>query len=783
MKTIYLLIILFLMGASGLSADPTDDALAPKLTISGYIRDAINGEQLLGATVYIKELRTGTTSNVYGFYSISLPEGNYTLAFSFVGYETKEESFRLNTNKTLNVELKPQQKLLEEVVVTSTRPEDNVVKNEMSIVRMEAKTIQRIPALLGEVDVIKAIQLLPGVQSASEGSSGFSVRGGSPDQNLILLDEATVYNASHLLGFFSVFNNDAVKDVTLYKGDIPASSGGRLASVLDVRMKEGNSKKFSGTGGVGTISSRLTLEGPILDENTSFMLAGRRTYADIFLPFAKDENIRDNTLYFYDLNAKINHRINDNNRLFLSGYFGRDVFKNEFARMGFGNRTLTFRWNHLFSQRVFSNFTLVSTKYDYMIGTPSGRPDAFIWNSSMMDHSLKADFNHYITPRFTLRYGGSSTFHIFDPGTARGLGSESLFSEFVVPRSFGLQHALYLGAEQNIGMKLSVKYGVRWSAFQNTGKSTVYFFNDEFVRYDSATYASGKIYNTFHGLEPRLGINYLLNEVSSLKASYSRTRQYIHLAQNSTAGTPLDLWFASGPNVKPQIADQYAVGYFRNFRKNTIETSVEVYYKNMQNTIDFKDHADLLLNKEMEGELRFGKSWAYGFEFLLRVNEQKLNGWISYTYSVSRRKFPDINEGEAYSSPYDKPHDVSVVLNYDLSRRVAISANWVYSTGAPITLPVGKASYGNLFIPVYSGRNAYRVPDYHRLDLSVLLGSRVKPNRKWQGEWSFSVYNAYGRKNVWAINFLKDDDNPGELKANKTYLFSVVPAITYNFKF
>lgn len=783
MRTIYFLFFFLLLSSSIATADPGDDILAPKFTISGYIRDAVTGEQLLGASVYIRELRTGTTSNVYGYYSVSLPEGTYTFAFSFVGYETKEDSFRLNANRKFDIELMPQQKLLEEIVITSTRPEDNVVKNEMSIVRMEAKTIQRIPALLGEVDIIKAIQLLPGVQSASEGSSGFSVRGGSPDQNLILLDEATVYNASHLLGFFSVFNNDAVKDVTLYKGDIPASSGGRLASVLDVRMKEGNSKKFSGTGGVGTISSRLTLEGPILDDNTSFMVAGRRTYADIFLPFAKDKNIRDNTLYFYDLNAKINHRINDNNRIFLSGYFGRDIFKNEFARMGFGNRTLTARWNHLFSQRVFSNFTIVSTKYDYMIGTPPGRADAFIWNSAMMEHSVKADFNHYITPQLTLRYGGASALHIFDPGTAKGVGSESLFSEFSVPRAYALKHALYLGAEQNVGQRLLVKYGVRWSAFQNSGKATVYYFNDEFVRYDSATYARREIYNTYHGLEPRLGINFLLNEVSSLKASYSRTRQYIHLAQNSTAGTPLDLWFASGPNVKPQIADQFAVGYFKNFRQNTVETSVELYYKNMQNTIDFKDHADLLLNREMEGELRFGKSWAYGVEFLVRMNQQKLSGWISYTYSVSRRKFPDINEGKTYASPYDKPHDVSVVLNYEVSQRVVVSANWVYSTGSPITLPVGKASYGNLFIPVYSDRNAYRVPDYHRLDLSLLLGSRIKPNRKWQGEWNFSVYNAYGRKNVWAINFLKDDDNPDELKANKTYLFSVVPAITYNFKF
>jgi len=759
------------------------DPAAPRFTVSGYVKDARSGEELPGATIVVKGTLKGTTSNPYGFYSISLPEGYYTLVFSYLGYETREQDFQLNANRTFNPQLTPQQKMLQEIVVSSTRPEDNVVKNEMSTIRMEAKTIQRIPALMGEVDVIKAIQLLPGVQSASEGSSGFSVRGGSPDQNLILLDEATVYNASHLMGFFSVFNNDAVKDVTLHKGDIPPSSGGRLASVLDVRMKEGNSKQFGASGGIGTISSRLTLEGPIKKETTSFIVSGRRTYADLFLPLARDENVRDNILYFYDFNAKLNHRINDNNRLFLSGYYGRDIFKNEFGNIGFGNRTITLRWNHLFSQRLFSNFSFIHSQYDYEIGTPEGRPDAFLWQSRMKDHTAKADFNFYLTPDLTLRFGASTTFHLFDPGAARGLGNESFFSEFVVPRAYALQHGVYAGAEQNIVSRLNVKYGIRYSAFQNSGKSTVYYYNNEFVITDSASFASAEIYNTYHGLEPRLGITYLLSGVSSFKATYSRTMQYVHLAQNSTAGTPLDLWFASSPNVKPQIADQYAIGYFRNFRNNTIEASAELYYKNMQNTIDFKDHAELLLNKEMERELRFGKSWAYGLELMLRINEQKLNGWLSYTYSVSQRKFPDINDGKIYSSPYDRPHDVSVVLNYDYSRRIAFSANWVYSTGSPITLPIGKALYGNAYIPIYSDRNAYRIPDYHRLDLSVILAGRPKVQRKWTGEWNFSVYNAYGRKNVWAINFVQNEKNPDELQAQKTYLFSVVPAITYNFKF
>ncbi|MDP2423272.1 MAG: TonB-dependent receptor plug domain-containing protein, partial [Bacteroidales bacterium] len=674
-------------------------------------------------------------------------------------------------------------KELKEVVVTSARPDDNIMKPMMSTIRIESKTIQRIPALMGEVDIIKAIQLLPGVQSASEGSSGFSVRGGAPDQNLIMLDEATIYSASHLLGFFSVFNNDAVKDVTLYKGDIPPSTGGRLSSVLDVRMKEGNTKKFSAAGGVGNISSRLTLEGPAFGEKTSFMVSGRRTYADIFLPFAKDENVRDNTLYFYDLNAKINHRFNENNRLFLSGYFGRDIFKNEFAGMGFGNRTLSLRWVHLFSQKVFSNFTLINSEYDYEIGTPAGSVNSFLWISSMKDLSSKADFTYFIVPTFTLKFGASTSILTFDPGTAKGLGSESLFNEYTIPRRFALQHGIYAGAEHQVSEHLSVKYGIRYSIFQNTGKASVYYYNGNFEKIDSAQFGSGQIYNTYYGLEPRLGVVYTLNRISSLKASYSRTRQYVHLAQNSTAGTPLDLWFASGPNVKPQVADQFALGYFRNFRKNTLETSVEVYYKNMQHTIDFKDHANLLLNKEMEAELRFGKSWSYGMELLLRLYDTRLNGWVSYTYSKSQRRFSHINGGHIYPSPYDKPHDVSVVLNYDFSSRLVLSANWVYSTGSPITLPTGKAIYGGMVIPIYSDRNAYRLPDYHRLDLSVILKNKIKPKRKWEHEWNFSIYNAYGRKNTWAINFVEDETDPQVLHAVKTYLFSVVPAITFNFKF
>ncbi|MCD6659247.1 MAG: TonB-dependent receptor [Lentimicrobium sp.] len=784
MKKLHILLLLInLAFFSAVFADSPENTEGKRFTISGNIRDSETGEELIGATFYVKELKTGTVANQYGFYSISLIPGEYKIVISFVGYQPFEKTISLRENITLNAELNPVKQLLREVVITGQKPDDNIRKAEMSVVRMDIKTINRIPALMGEVDVIKAIQLLPGVQSTAEGSSGFSVRGGSPDQNLILLDEAIVYNASHLLGFFSVFNNDAIKDVALYKGDIPASYGGRLSSLLDIRMKDGNQKKFAATGGIGTISSRLTLEGPVIEDQTSFLLAGRRTYVDIFLPFAKNKDIRDNVLYFYDLNAKINHKINDRNRIFLSGYFGRDVFSNDFARMSLGNQTGTFRWNHLFSQRIFSNFTLIHSQYDYELGTPEGNANSFIWKSMLQNQSLKGDFTWYATPENTVRFGVMGIRHTFDPGKANGTGKESLFTEYKLPRNFAMEYGAYLSNEQKISEKLTLKYGIRLSLFQNTGPATIYNYDNDYNAYDSVKYEKGKIINTYWAPEPRIGLNYVINDRSSIKSSYSRTVQYIHLAQNSTAGTPLDLWFPSSPNVKPQKADQFALGYFRNFKENTFETSAEVYYKNMYDVIDFKDNAELLLNPKLEGELRTGKGWSYGLELMVKKTDGKLNGWVSYTLSTTRRKVEGINNGESYRAPYEKPHNISVVLNYEFTERAVLSANWVYATGSPVTFPTGRAIIGNVIVPVYSDRNSYRLPDYHRLDLSFTLKNKVKEGRKWEGEWNFSVYNAYGRKNAWAINFEQDPDNPYQTYAEKTYLFSIIPSVTYNFKF
>jgi hypothetical protein len=585
------------------------------------------------------------------------------------------------------------------------------------------------------------------------------------------------------MGFFSVFNNDAIKDVKLYKGDLPPFAGGRISSLLDVRMKDGHAKKFHGTGGIGSISSRLTLEGPLAKDRSSFMISGRRTYADVFLLFAKNDNLKNSDLYFYDVNAKLNYTFNDNNRLFISGYLGRDVFRNNDFELNWGNTTMTLRWNHLFSARLFSNFSVVYSKFDYGLGVPPGKPESFTWTSHLKDYSFKADFGYYPNPDNTVKFGFSSTVHHFEPGLAEGQGDSSIFTKYEVPHNTALEHALYIGNEQTIGGNLSLRYGLRASFFQNIGFGVLYNYDDAHNATDSTVYPRGEIYNNYFGLEPRLGFSYSLNEISSIKGSYSRTRQYIHLASNSTSGTPLDIWIPSSPNVAPQVADQVSVGYYRNFLAGMMETSAEIYYKKNYNALDFKDFAELVLNPKIEGELRFGSAQSYGLELYVRMEKKKLSGWISYTLSRSFREIPEINHGNVYPSTYDKPHNISVVVNYNASRRISIGANWVFASGAPVTFPTGRAEIGNVIIPIYSDRNSYRMPAYHRMDLSLTLFPREKENRKWYGEWNFSVYNAYARKNAWVINFVQDPNDPNVTYAEMTYLFSIIPAITYNFKF
>lgn len=757
-------------------------------TLQGTVSDAKTGERLTGATVLVRELSKGTVTDPDGDFKLNLPPSSYTVVISFIGYKTETKTVNLKKNQNLVIALAEDNKQLDEVVISSRRADANVRSVEMSVQKLEMKTIERVPALMGEVDLIKVVQLLPGVTSTGEGTSSFSVRGGSADQNLILLDNSTVYNASHLMGFFSVFNNDAVDKVTLYKGDMPASSGGRLSSLLDVEMRDGSYDGFHAQGGIGTISSRLTVEGPIARDKASFILSGRRTYADVFLKLSPNEDLKRSRLYFYDLNGKISYKINDNNRLYYSGYTGSDVFYNGLFGLQFGNTTSSLKWNHVFNPNFYSNVTLSYSRFNYRLWTNFDNSVNFDWRYDMTDYDLKSDFIWLMNENNTFKFGIEETMHTINPGDISQSG-EGAQKPIHFASQNSLEHAVYAMNEQKIGDHVTIKYGVRFSAFQNmgNGKQTI-LYDNLYQKSDSVVYANGKLYNTYPAWSPRVGIKIDVDAHSSVKASYSRTYQFMQLATTSSSGSPVDLWFTASKNVKPQSCDQYAAGYFRNFFDNKLETSVELFYKDMKNTVDFKNFPTLLGNEQLEGELRYGNSEAYGAEFMLQKPAGTINGWISYTFSRTFRNIKGVSDvdPEAYTrfaAPYDKPHTVSVVLNYKLTQRLEIGALWVYGTGVPITYPVARAEYGGAIMPIASKRNAYRYPDYHRMDLSVTLIPRKNKTRKWQGEWNFSVYNVYGRKNAWAINFIQDPEKPNVTTAQKTYLFSVIPSITYNFKF
>lgn len=760
-----------------------------KYTLSGHIKDSETGEELIGAAIFVERLNTGASTNVYGFYSLTLPKGEYTIRATYLGYDAYIKQIKLHENTNFDFRLSASSEKIEEVLVTGEKSDKNITDVEMSTTKLQMKVIEKIPALLGEVDLIKTIQLLPGVQNSGEGSTGFYVRGGGVDQNLVLLDEATVFNASHLGGLFSVFNSDAIKDVKLYKGGIPAEFGGRLSSVLDVRMNDGNQKQLSGSGGIGILSSRLTLEGPIIKDKTTFLVAGRRTYADIFFPLSNNYSVQNSIAYFYDLNLKINHTISDKDRIFVSGYFGKDVvaFGSDDVRFDYGNRTFTTRWNHLFSPKLFSNFSFIYSKYDYGIKTPPGVTQ-FEWTSYIENFSLKNHYTAYLLPDFTLKFGADATYHTFLPGKMENTSDEAVFNNLELPLSHAIESAVFAGAENKIGSRLKVQYGLRFSLFNNIGEGSMYEYNKtnpkEYTVADSLHFDKGEIFNTYYAFEPRFGINLTLNSSTSIKASYNRMAQYIHLASNTMSATPLDLWFPSSPNVKPQMADQIAAGLFKNFNDNAFETSVEVYYKWMNNMVDFRDHASLLGNPRVEGELRFGEGKAYGAEFLVKKPVGKFTGWISYTWSRTLRNIPDIYDGW-YPASYDKPHDVSVVLSYQLYPRLNVSANWIYSSGAPRTMPAGRFEYGNLRLPLYTTRNGIRLPDYHRADLSVTFEGKNydKPKKRFHSSWNLSVYNIYDRHNAYSVSFVEDKNNPEIYNAEKLYLFSILPSLTWNFNF
>ena len=755
--------------------------------VTGVIKDAETNETLIGVSIYEERLQLGTTTDEEGRYTLDLPLGDHRLRISYVGYTTIEKRVNIGSKPTtLNVKLYTESERLSEVEVTSERKDRNVTAMAMSVQTLDMITIKKIPALMGEVDVIKSITLLPGVVSASEGSSGYSVRGGATDHNLILLDGAPIYNASHFLGFFSVFNNDVVKDATLYKGDIPANFGGRLSSVLDVTVKDEMPKRFGMQGGVGLVTSHLMLETPLFDHKTSVLLAGRRTYAGLVLPFL-GEDLNKSRINFYDVNAKVTQSLGKNDRLFLSFYNGHDEFNmQQMIGLGYGNSSATLRWSHIFSDRLTSNLSLIGSRYRYNIDL-NYSPYDFSIKAGTDAASLNYDFYMHWNERHTSKFGLTTGIQSYLQGEVddRG-GALSQYLQIDQSKSVArkaLEHAVYFTHDYTPTPRLTFRAGLRLSCFQNIGAEDFYVVDpDSYIITDTVHYDRGEVFNNEINPEPRVAAMYQLDEHSSIKASYSRTVQYAQVASSATGGLPFDVWFPVSPNVKPQKCDQFALGYFRNFMNDGLETSVEVYYKNMKNVIDFKDNAITYGYLLLDGELRTGKGRSYGVEFLVRKNVGKFTGWVSYTYSRTFRTIREISHGQEYRSPYDRPHNFVVVANYDVTKRISLAANWIYNTGQPVTFPSGQYTINGLTYAVYNGyRNQSRYPDYHRLDLSFTCKLGKLENRRWQHEINVSVYNAYARHNTWAITF--DQGPNGSIVTKNMYLFSAVPSITYNFKY
>ncbi len=769
---------------------------AQKYSISGYIKDLSNGETLIGATAYVPSLAKGINSNEYGFYSLSLEPGEYVIEFSYLGYETITKNINLTQDVKLDAELGYASEVIDEIVVTAEAADNNVSDIQMSVEKLDIQTVKKMPALLGEVEIIRSLQLLPGVTSVGEGATGFNVRGGSIDQNLVLLDEAPVYNSSHLFGFFSVFNPDAVKDVKLYKGGIPARYGGRLASILDVRMKEGNSKNLEVNGGVGLIFSRLSVEAPLIKDKASFIVAARRSYIDVLAGPFLNEDFEDTVLNFYDLTLKTNYNINDKNRLFLSGYFGRDNFGfGNAAGFNWGNSTGTLRWNHLFSQRLFSNITLFYSDYDYKIAFGEDAVNRFDWNASIENISIKPELTFFLNPNNIIRFGGQSIYYTFKPGTAVGV-SEGETRDISLDNKFALENGLYIENENNFDNGIKLNYGLRLSMFSYLGEGTAYFYEDNEpgtrkTVTGQETFDSWESIQNYARLEPRFSIKLPLNEESSVKASYNRTAQYIHLVSNTIASTPVDVWTPSTNNIQPAMADQVALGYFKNFGDNVYELSTETYYKKTQHLVDYIDGADLLLNEFLEGSLLDGKGRAYGLEMQLKKNKGKLTGWMSYTLAKSELFVDGINNNEWYPSRFDQIHNFSLTSFYEFNDRWSVSANFVYITGTPATFPTSRYEVGPYIVPhnANNTRNNLRIPAYHRLDLSATRkGKKSSENDKWVGEWVFSVYNVYSKKNPFGIYFRQGDVvSPGQVQNTEAVRLSVIgnfiPSISYNFKF
>lgn len=766
---------------------------AQNYTISGTVTDGKTGETLIGATVVLKENGKGAASNVYGFYSVTSEKGTYTLVASYLGYDDYKQTVTLDKDQRISIALSPKTITTKVVEITGERNDDNVTKTTMGQIKLDINTIKTIPVFMGEVDVLKTIQLLPGVKGGSEGNAGFYVRGGGPDQNLILLDEATVYNAGHLFGFFSVFNGDAVKGINLIKGGMPAQYGGRLASVLDITMKDGNNQKFHADGGIGLIASRLTLQGPIKKNKASFIVSGRRTYADILAqPFIPDTSpFKGSGYYFYDLNAKLNWQIGDRDRVFLSGYFGRDVFTFSNQDFGFktkiawGNATLTARWNHVFNDKLFSNVSLIFTDYKFSFDASQDQFKLGFY-SGIRDYNAKMDFTWVPNVRHNIKFGVNYVYHKFTPNNAYASAGDQEFDLGDPETLYANEGAIYISDDFDVTEKFSISAGLRLSGFQQIGPFTRYYKDDQGYTTDSVNYSRGESIKLYGGLEPRLAVKYAFNSKMSIKASYTRNLQYLHLTNIASISLPTDLWFPSTERVKPQIGSQYSLGVFRNFADNTWETSVELYYKDMKNQIEYKDGyvPGSSLNDNLDNSLVFGKGWAYGAEFFVKKALGKTTGWLGYTLSWTQRQFDAINKGEPYFARYDRRHDIQLIVTHEFNPKWTVSAVWVYSTGNALTLQTGRYIYDGNIVNEFGPRNAYRMVPYHRMDLSVTW--TAKKTEKFTSAWNLSIYNVYSRQNPYFIYFAAEGDiTQGQVKlsARQVSLFPVIPAITWNFSF
>ncbi len=772
-----------------------------KYTISGYIKDSLSGENLIGSAMYIKELKFGCAANAYGYYVISVPPGNYTIVYTYIGYRNKETKVSVGKNLNLNIGLTVLSFQSEEVIVNAERTDRNVKSTEMSRIEVTGETIKSLPVVFGEPDLLKAITLLPGIKSGGEGSTGFYVRGGGPDQNLVMMDEAVVYNPSHLLGFMSVFNTDAVKNIEVIKGGMPANYGGRLSSILNVNMKEGNNQKYVLNGGVGLISSRLSFEGPIKKNKSSFIVSARRTYIDALVqPFLSTE-YKGNGYYFYDVNAKMNYIFSDKDRLYLSFYLGRDVFnftspqnKDINFNITWGNTSSTLRWNHIFNSKLFSNTSLIYNRYDlsnqFTFGSGSSQIQ-FQASSGIQDWTLKSDYQFHASNKHGVKFGGQYIFHTFKPGIASGSSGTVNFSEQIINK-YAHELNFYLMDEWQITHRFSANGGVRYVLFDQVGPYTQYEYDDRNLKTGvSQSWGTNQSIAFYDGFEPRLALNYLLNERSSIKASFTKTYQFLNLATTSGASFPSDLWIPSSKLVKPQEAYQYVLGYYRNFNENEYETSVETYYKPMYNQIEFKPGTRLFFNQNLDAAVVEGQGLSYGIEFFVKKKFGKTTGWIGYTWSKTTRQFDDLNGGQAFYFRYDRTHDASLVITQQLSKKWSGTIVFVYGTGNAVTLPVGRYAFDVGYDPVlqkpkytyvdlYDKINDFRLPDYHRMDVSFTYIR--KKTEKWESSWNFSVYNVYNRANPYFIYFEPNVDN-GTVKAKMVYLFPILPSVAWNFKF